>query len=108
MEMHRNESVGVDQCTPSAVWVGADEGEVMLLRGLLWGARDREALQGADSEAPHLPRPIHLPCESTSSRRSVGDVPTTVDLLHSWPTVLKPISRGRGFGHRTERRARSW
>jgi hypothetical protein len=108
MEMHRNESVGVDQCTPSAVWVGADEGEVMLLRGLLLGARDREALLGADSEAPHLPRPIYLPCKSTSSRKSVRDVPTTVDLLHSWPTVLKPISRGRGFGHRTERRARSW
>jgi hypothetical protein len=54
MEMHRNESVGVDRvkCTPSVVWVGAYEGEVMLLRGLLLGARDREALLGADSEAP--------------------------------------------------------
>jgi hypothetical protein len=110
MEMPRNESVGVDwvKCTPSVVWVAVDEGEVVLPWGLLWGAGDREALQRADSEALHLARLIRPPSERRSSRKSVGGVPATVDLLHTGPAVLEPISRGGSFGHSTRRRTKSW
>jgi hypothetical protein len=152
--MPRNEFVGVVwvKCTPSVIWVTADEGEVVLPRGLLWGLVTKKFSNVQIARRPtsldlftHLLRtgepvetvatgPIgslesgskrpkrgsrHPKRESEedtkelfnrlrSSRKSVGGIMATVDLLHSGLAVLEPRSRGRGFGHRTGRRTRNW
>lgn len=43
-----------------------------------------------------------------TSRTMVREVPALADLLQSPLAVLKPVSKERGFGHRTGRRTRSW
>jgi len=154
MMMPRNESVGVDwvKCTPSVVWVGADEGEVVLLRGFSGGLVAEKLSKVQIARGPtsldlftHLPRGgehveklrssrlrsfvqpeigvfgpsrnhagtsmgacIECFNKLRSSRKMVRGVPAPADLLHSPPAVLKPISKGQSFGHRTGRKTRSW